>query len=110
MTPKTLNPQNLQLQQVSPLELLCPQVAPKEVLTTKGGLSPATARLLSQPPVPLQLSYVDAGSEFPDASSSLEALSKQVSYPAKKLCKTILYKILIVCLFRTAWKALHNFS
>ena len=54
------------------------QVAPKEVLTTKGGLSPATARLLAQPPVPLQLSYVEAGSEFPDANCSLDSLLQQV--------------------------------
>ncbi|KAL3140400.1 hypothetical protein ABBQ38_004660 [Trebouxia sp. C0009 RCD-2024] len=53
------------------------QVAPKEVLTTKGSLSPTTARLLAQPPVPLQLSYVDAGSEFLDATCSLDMLLKQ---------------------------------
>ncbi|KAL0023612.1 hypothetical protein WJX77_007042 [Trebouxia sp. C0004] len=53
------------------------QVAPKEVLTTKGGSSAATARLLAQPPVPLQLSYVEAGTEFPDAACTLQTLTQQ---------------------------------
>lgn len=53
------------------------QVAPREVLTTKGGLSSATARLLAQPPVPLQLSYVEAGTEFPDAATTLQTLTQQ---------------------------------
>lgn len=54
------------------------QVAPREVLTTKGGLSAATARLLAQPPIPLQLSYVEAGTEFPDAACTLQTLTEQV--------------------------------
>ena len=40
------------------------QVAPSKVPTTKGGLSAAMAQLLAQPPVPLQLSYVEADTEF----------------------------------------------
>ena len=54
------------------------QVAPREVLITKGGLSAATMRLLAQPPVPLQLSYVEAGTEFPDAACTLHTLTQQV--------------------------------
>lgn len=53
-------------------------MAPREVLITKGGLSAATMRLLAQPPVPLQLSYVEAGTEFPDAACTLQTLTQQV--------------------------------
>ena len=63
------------------------QVAPKEVLTTRNGLSAPTLRLLAQPPVPLQLSYVDAATEFPEAMSSLQTLSKQVLLPPSMLGK-----------------------
>lgn len=54
------------------------QIAPKEVLVTKGGLSSATAKLLAQPPIPLQLSYVEPGKEFPDPASPLQTLVKLV--------------------------------
>ena len=54
------------------------QIAPKEVLITKGGLSPPTAKLLAQPPVPLQLSYVEAGKEFPDPASPVQSIVAQV--------------------------------
>lgn len=42
------------------------QVAPREVLFPRGQLSAATARCLASPPVPLQLSPVEPGAEFPD--------------------------------------------
>lgn len=55
------------------------QIAPKEVLVTKGGLSSGTAKLLAQPPIPLQLSYVEPGKEFPDPTSPLQSLTALVS-------------------------------
>ncbi|KAK9846574.1 hypothetical protein WJX81_006840 [Elliptochloris bilobata] len=48
------------------LSALLTQVAPREVLFARGGLSAATARCLASPPVPLQLSPVEPGAEFPD--------------------------------------------
>ena len=45
------------------------QVAPKEILFPRGGLSSATMRALAAPPFPTQLSPVNPLSEFPDPNA-----------------------------------------
>lgn len=54
---------------------------------TRAGLSSATAKLLAQPPIPLQLAYVEFGKEFPDPASPLQTLVKLVeSWKPCHLC------------------------
>ena len=55
------------------------QIAPKELLTARGGMTKTTDRLLTSPPVPLQLSSVQPGSEFPDPSDVALAIDKKVN-------------------------------
>jgi len=45
----------------------CAQVAPREVLFARNRLTGPTARCLASPPIPLLLSPVEPGAEFPDA-------------------------------------------
>ena len=52
------------------------QVAPKELLIPTGMLSPATQRALMHPPIPLQLSNVPPGPEFPAPDGSLRTSAK----------------------------------
>ena len=47
------------------------QVAPRELLIPTGMLSPATHRALMHPPIPLQLSNVPPGPEFPAPDGTL---------------------------------------
>ncbi len=54
------------------------QVAPKEVLFSKLGLSRATGKCLSYPPMPLQATPVKLGSEFPEPADALDKLERQV--------------------------------
>ena len=55
------------------------QIAPKELLTARRGMTKTTDRLLTSPPVPLQLSSVQPGSEFPDPSDIALATDKKVN-------------------------------
>ena len=55
------------------------QVAPKEILYPRNGLSSITARHLAHPPVPLQATAVKHGSEFPEPGDALQKLENLVS-------------------------------
>ena len=54
------------------------QIAPRELLTARGGLTKTTERLLTSPPVPLQLSTVQPGSEYPDPADIAAMQDKKV--------------------------------
>lgn len=54
------------------------QVAPKEVLYPRHGLSAATARCLSFPPLPLLATAVKPGAEFPEPPDALRRLEHLV--------------------------------
>ena len=54
------------------------QVAPREVLFARGGLSNATQRCLAFPPVPLQMAPVEPHTEFPDAADAAARLDSLV--------------------------------
>ena len=48
-------------------------MAPREILIPQGMLSPATHRALMHPPIPLQVSHVTPGREFPAPDGALRA-------------------------------------
>ena len=78
------------------------QVAPKEVLYPRSGLSSATARCLSFPPLPLLATAVKAGAEFPEPQDALRALEDMVCrrHPpviCPKPCTTYLRLIRLIC-------------
>ena len=55
------------------------QIAPKELLIARGGMTRTTERLLASPPVPLQLSPVQPGTEFPEPADVEGVQDKKVS-------------------------------
>jgi len=66
------------------------QVAPKEVLFPKLGLSRATGRCLSYPPMPLQATAVKLGTEFPEPADALDKLERQVPFQTLPSCFSLL--------------------
>ncbi|KAK9852353.1 hypothetical protein WJX84_008725 [Apatococcus fuscideae] len=67
------------------LGALLTQIAPRELLTARGSMTKTTDRLLTSPPVPLQLSSVQPGSEFPDPSDIALATDKQALFGTLQL-------------------------
>ena len=51
-------------------------MAPREVLIPQGMLSPATLRALMHPPIPLQVSNVTPGPEFPAPDQGLRTSAR----------------------------------
>ncbi|KAK9867213.1 hypothetical protein WJX84_002119, partial [Apatococcus fuscideae] len=67
------------------LGALLTQIAPRELLTARGGLTKTTERLLTSPPVPLQLSTVQPGSEYPDPADIAAMQDKKAFFGGLQL-------------------------